>query len=246
MSTVTSFSPPADVHCARLAWRGKKKGKIKRAEGLPGVAATLAASGVGGTVADGFSSFFLCVFFFLRCLFFFHFLSFSSRLLSSLLSSLSSVLSLSRSLGLSLFSFFFPFPCFYRQEQGRETWLGRPLCCCPSTAPSTSGNWVVSASFWSHRGEGSRCETEEKRKSSSSPVLCVSRGRRWWCCFQNSTVSSFLLFFFGEQYMKRRRFTQNAPFHINGNWRQKRVRFKIRPSLYARCALWSFVSDFFN
>jgi len=34
MSTVTSFSPPADVHCARLAWRGKKCRQNKRGGGL--------------------------------------------------------------------------------------------------------------------------------------------------------------------------------------------------------------------
>jgi hypothetical protein len=39
---------------------------------------------------------------------------------------------------------------------------------------------------------------------------------------------------------------ETTPFHLNGNWRQKRVRFKIRPSICARFAFWSLVSDFFN
>jgi hypothetical protein len=33
-------------------------------------------------------------------------------------------------------------------------------------------------------------------------------------CLQNSTVS---VIFFNEQYMKRRRFVKNAPFHLNEN-----------------------------
>jgi hypothetical protein len=58
----------------------------------------------------------------------------------------------------------------------------------------------------------------------------------------------FLAFFFfsGEQYMKRRRFSKNASFHLNGFWHQIRVIFKIKPSICARFAFWSLVSDFFN
>ena len=83
----------------------------------------------------------------------FFFLSFSFLFLSSFLfflfSSLFHVLSLSRSFGLSLLfcsrsPFFFPFPCFYKQKQGRETWMGRPLCCRPSTVRPTRGKWLVS------------------------------------------------------------------------------------------------------
>jgi hypothetical protein len=45
--------------------------------------------------------------------------------------------------------------------------------------------------------------------------------------------------------MKRRRFAQNAPFHLNENWRQS-ARLQVNPSICARFAFWSLVSDFFN
>jgi len=155
------------------------------------VAATLAAAGGGGTMASGFSSF-LCLFF--------SFL-FLSSFLFFLFSSLFPVLSLS--LGLSLLfcsrsPFFFPFPCFYRQKQGRETWMGWPLCCRPSTVRPTHGKWLVSWRLLERRRrlfEGWMAVTEEGNNSPSSPVSRV-QGKKKMVPFQNSTVSSFLLLVF--------------------------------------------------
>ena len=152
------------------------------------MAATLAAAGGGGTMASGFSSF-LCLFF--------SFL-FLSSFLFFLFSSLFPVLSLS--LGLSLLfcsrsPFFFPFPCFYRQKQGRETWMGWPLCCRPSTVRPTRGKWLVSWRLLERRRrlfEGWMAVTEEGNKSPSSLVSRV-QGKKKMVSFQNSTVSSFLL-----------------------------------------------------
>jgi hypothetical protein len=45
--------------------------------------------------------------------------------------------------------------------------------------------------------------------------------------------------------MKRRRFSKNAPFHLNENWRQS-ARLQVNSSICARFAFWSLVSDFFN
>ena len=131
----------------------------------------------------------------------FFFLSFSSRLFSSFSSLLSSLFSLS--LGLSLLfcsrsPFFFPFPCFYRQKQGRETWMGWPLCCRPSTVRPTRGKWLVSWRLLERRRrlfEGWMAVTEEGNKSPSSLVSRV-QGKKKMVSFQNSTVSSFLLLVF--------------------------------------------------
>ena len=63
--------------------------------------------------------------------------------------------------------FSFPFPCFYRQKQGRETWLGWPLCCRPSTVRPTRGKWLVSRRLLEGRRrlfEGWMAMTEEGRK----------------------------------------------------------------------------------
>ena len=137
--------------CTVLVLHGERRseGQNKRAEGLPRVVALSVVCGGrrccwgaegdrGGGASPSFS--------------FSSSASFFSSPLSSSFSSLLSALSplfLSHS-ALSLLlvsSFFVPFPCFYRQKHGRETWLGCPLCCRPSTTPSTCGKWVVSASF---------------------------------------------------------------------------------------------------
>ena len=120
--------------------------------------------------------------------------------LLSLLFSLPCSLSLSRSLSSLLFSvsFFFPFPCFYRQKQGRETWMGWPLCCRPSTVRPTHGKWLVSWRLLERRRrlfEGWMAVTEEGNNSPSSPVSRV-QGKKKMVPFQNGTVSSFLLLVF--------------------------------------------------
>ena len=124
-------------------------------------------------------SFSLSPLFFCSHLCFFFFCS-----LSSLLCPLSSLL-YCLSLGPSL---------VFIGKQGRETWLGQPLCCHPSIVPSTRGKWVMSVFFWSHRGEGSQCETEEKRKS-SSPLFSACPGEENNGVIQNDTISGVVFFF---------------------------------------------------
>ena len=128
------------------------------------MAATLAAEARGPAVSPPSSviSSSFAVFFFLSLSFLF-----LSSFLFFLFSSLFHVLSLSRSFGLSLLfcsrsPFFFPFPCFYKQKQGRETWMGRPLCCRPSTVRPTRGKWLVSRCLF----KGWMAVTEEGKKIS--------------------------------------------------------------------------------
>jgi hypothetical protein len=65
-----------------------------------------------------------------------------------------------------------------------------------------------------------------RENASSSPVLCVSRGRRRLMVpFKTAPFASFF-FFFAVKRMKRRRFDQNAQFHLNKNWRRKEFNFR--------------------
>jgi len=82
--------------------------------------------------------YFICFFFFL----FFDLLSlFSSLSLSLFFSSLPSSLPL-------MSRFFFSSLVFISKNRG-ETWLGRPLCCCPSTTPPTRGKFLFGKCGWS-------------------------------------------------------------------------------------------------
>jgi hypothetical protein len=85
----------------------------------------------------------------------------------------------------------------------------------------------------------------DKGKKKKLPFpCCTSRGRRR----RNIAASKrhrFISLFFFFQRMKRRRFSQNAPFHLNENWRQS-ARLQVNPSIFARFSFWSLVSDFFN
>jgi len=78
------------------------------------------------------------VFCYFICFFFFFFSIFS---LSLFFSSLPSSLPL-------LSRFFFSSPVFISKNRG-ETWLGRPLCCCPSTTPPTRGKFLFGKWGWS-------------------------------------------------------------------------------------------------
>ena len=71
--------------------------------------------------------------------------------------------------------------------------------------------------FW----ERERREKNRGKNASSSPVLCASRGRnRLMVPFKTAPFALSLSFFFPVKCMKRRRFDQNASFHLNENWRQ--------------------------
>jgi hypothetical protein len=74
-----------------------------------------------------------------------------------------------------------------------------------------------------------------KKQNLSSPVACPGEGEGETVPSKNGTVL-FLFFFFFGKCMKRRRFFQNASFHLNGNWRQS-ARFHVSPSI---CALFNF------
>jgi hypothetical protein len=59
----------------------------------------------------------------------------------------------------------------------------------------------------------------------SSPLR--DRGKKMNSVVQNDTVLLFLFFFFFFECMKRRRFGENAPFHLNVA--PKRAKFQISP-----------------
>jgi hypothetical protein len=95
-----------------------------------------------------------------------------------------------------------------------------------------------------HVGRKGR-DKEKKTKNISSPAACPGEEEEETMPPQNSTVSSLSLSVFFLKCMERRRFAQNAPFHLNENWRQS-ARFQANPSICVRFAFWSLVSDFFN
>jgi hypothetical protein len=80
-------------------------------------------------------------------------------------------------------------------------------------------------------------------KSSSSLVLSVSKGRRKHMVPFKTTP--FLLFK-KKKCMKQRRFSQNAPFHLNGNWRQNMSDANSSLQFARFFSFWSLVSNFFN
>jgi hypothetical protein len=96
------------------------------------------------------------------------------------------------------------------------------------------------ASCFGFKARGRKRQGEEKK--TSLPLLHV-RGRRRRNIAASKRHRFISLFFF--QRMKRRRFSQNAPFHLNENWRQS-ARLQVNPSIFARFSFWSLVSDFFN
>jgi len=154
-----------------MPMKGKEKTEQRRKEAYPsrGGAAVVVGGGDGGRRFCSFFSFSLSpLFFVILSASSSSFLFFGSSpspllLLSSLLFSLSFFLLFFSSSSRSLF-FLVPSPYFYRQKQGRETWLGRPLCCRRSTASSTRGKGGKSASFWrSSRGGKSVRNKGEKQ-----------------------------------------------------------------------------------
>jgi len=64
---------------------------------------------------------------------------------------------------------------------------------------------------------------------------CPGEEEGLWCRSKRHCLLP--LFFFSVKRMKRRRFDQNTSFHLNENWRLKRVQFQISPSL---CALFHY------
>jgi hypothetical protein len=68
-----------------------------------------------------------------------------------------------------------------------------------------------------HVGRKGR-DKEKKTKNVSSPAACPGEEEEETMPPQNSTVSSLSLSVFFLKCMERRRFAQNAPFHLNENW----------------------------
>jgi hypothetical protein len=128
----------------------------------------------------------------------------------------------------SLFFHLFCPHVFIGKNRG-GTWLGRPLCRRPSTAPPTRGKF-----FFGQVGLVDVFLREkwwwktEKEKSSSSLASRVQGKKKTHRAVQNGIVWVFS-FFFREQCMKRSGFGQNAPFHLKGKRRQKCVRVHIDP-----------------
>jgi hypothetical protein len=97
------------------------------------------------------------------------------------------------------------------------------------------------ASCFGFKARGRKRQGEEKK--TSLPLLHVQGKKKKKHC--RLKTAPFHLSFFFFQLMKRRRFSQNAPFHLNENWRQS-ARLQVNPSICARVSFWSLVSDFFN
>jgi recombinational DNA repair ATPase RecF len=74
------------------------------------------------------------------------------------------------------------------------------------------------------RGEGERGRNKEEKTKTSFPLLHVQGKKKEKQCRLKTTI--FVFPFFCGKCMKRRRFFQNAPFHLNGNWRQNVSDFK--------------------
>ena len=200
------WTMPSTVHMLREQWRCSRTaaGERRRGEGLTCGACNRwlcywkrqAAALVAGDAV-----FLLSLSSVLRSLSAFLFFFFF-RLFPSLFSSLLCSVSLSRSFGLSLPSLlrplFFPFPCFYRQKQGRETWLGRPLCCRPEP-PKGYIPFLLPP-----RGKQVGCRRlferelaveQKKKSSSSSPASCVLGKKKTWVPFKTTPFPAFLFFF---------------------------------------------------
>ena len=181
---------------------GTQQEKEEGEKGWPAVAATVGCA----TGSDRRRRWWpVTLFFFsLSPLFYVLFLLFSSSFFfsfSPLFSLLSSALYLSLGLSVSLFPlfsvlFFFPFPCFYRQKQGRETWLGRPLCCRPEP-PKGYVPFLLPP-----RGKQVGCRRlferelaveQKKKSSSSSPTSRVQGKKKTWVPFKTAPFPAFLI-----------------------------------------------------
>jgi len=109
-----------------------------------------------------------------------------------------------------------------------------------------SGKWGVLSGYFGFR------EREEEEKCMGRLLLLLplprtSRGRRRPIVPFKTTLFQASLFFFlsNEECMKRCRFSQNASFHLNGNWRQNESDFKSILQ-FIRFSVWSLVLNFFN
>jgi hypothetical protein len=145
--------------------------------------------------------------------------------------------------GLSLFGFSFFFPpspsssqrswALFIEAKGAvfysshgEQPAGRPLGAAAEVRWVVRGGWsAIVFGRWAP-GESGRQKIKKKQPFfPSSPLR--DRGKKMNSVVQNDTVLLFLLFFFFFECMKRRRFGENAPFHLNVA--PKRAKFQISP-----------------
>jgi hypothetical protein len=135
---------------------------------------------------------------------------------------------------------------------------------CQGSAPTDflAGAWsVVGQCVWSvgSRRERARQNSNKSLFFPSSPLQCSGGKKKEEQCHSKRHRSAP---FFLIKCMKRRRFGENAPFHLNVA--PERANFQIspqssfvhfncipakislRPYSWPRVSLWSLVSDFFN
>jgi hypothetical protein len=103
---------------------------------------------------------------------------------------------------------------------------GRPLGAAAEVRWVVSGGWsAIVSGRWA---PGERVAGKIQIKASLSPSSPLrDRGKKMNSVVQNDTVLLFLFFFFFFECMKRRRFGENAPFHLNVA--PKRAKFQISP-----------------
>jgi hypothetical protein len=214
-----------------------------------------AATVSGGLVRSPRCSFSLCFFrFFLFFSGWFFLSSRSSSLFFVPLSSFSLLRSTSSSLSplffrfffspslLCFFSFFFSLPfllfsqrswplfieakdvVFYSSHGGQPA--GRPLGAAAEVRWVVRGGWSAIVSGRWAPGESGRQKFKKKQPFfPSSPLR--DRGEEDEQCRSKRHRSSHIFFFFFFECMKRRRFGENAPFHLNVA--PKRAKFQISP-----------------
>jgi len=261
------------VHMLREQWRLAAKEKTQEKEGERGwLAMAVVVGGVAGgdrkrrwwwhwrfAVADGGSAFS----FSLSPLFFVIFSASSSFLFFFLLCPLSSLLycalsvpvffhplSVSRSLSLSLTpsSFSSLFPVFIGKNRGgRRGWGGhyaaapnRPRGTSPSFFHHVASKWVVGV-FLRESWRWNR-----RKNLLLLPCFACPGEEEDMDAVQNGTVSSLSLFFKKITVHETASLLPKRAVSLKWILAPKRVRFKIRPSICARFAFWSLVSDSFN
>ena len=114
-----------------------------------------------------------------------------------------------------------PSPVFIGKNRGGDV-VGQPLLAAPPPSLNTWKVGQVGVPFRHHfEGrrrliEGERGGEQKKKNNSSSPASLRVQGKKMMVSFK--TAPFWVLSFFKKkkQCMKRRRFYQNASFHLNG------------------------------
>jgi hypothetical protein len=113
-------------------------------------------------------------------------------------------------------------PYIYRKTGERHGWGGHCAAAPPQPVQhveSFLGKWVSLVGVFFMLFRGRKSVKTGGRKIFFFPYLARPGEEEDPQCRQNSTVWASL-FFLNEQCVKRHRFSQNTPFHLNENWRQ--------------------------